>query len=346
VHYFSRGRVDEFVVERGGVPIARLLGTSRDKQAAIRPGEFHADATGLLTFAVAHGKIDAEAAASRGIQYWALGGRHERCSTAASAVNSSTAASAVRNNGAGVKNEAAGAAALQTVKGTAGAAVLQQSGKMPVLHYAGSPQGRCPAEAGVYGCTLAQVDEEGQIRTSFIPTDAVRWLAERIVVDREMTQADLETRFRERIATLQQAASKLPLFVTWTIAGGGPLVKQLERGRLADDMLAWLRGEYGSQSPPVWSLAIEVEPSDRFPAEWYEEENIRGDFLREIRRLLVNSEEELDLSDYFPESHQAGTLGATAVITAKTAREKALHEAALLGVALLGGDEAKEEGAL
>ena len=50
-----------------------------------------------------------------------------------------------------------------------------QSGPQ-MVHYCGSPQGRRPEESGVHGCTLVQVDEQRQTRTSLIPTDAVRWL--------------------------------------------------------------------------------------------------------------------------------------------------------------------------
>ncbi len=178
------------------------------------------------------------------------------------------------------------------------------------IHYCGSPQGRRPEENGVHGCTLVQVDEQRQIRTSLVPTDAVRWLNERIPVDKGAIQTDLETRFRERIHSLRESAPNLHLLITWTIAGGGPLVKQLQRGRLAGDLLDQLRADYGFSTPSAWSLSIEAEPADRLPEEWYEQETIRGDFLREIRRLEMNSDEPLELQAYISEAHQAGSLGA------------------------------------
>ena len=207
-----------------------------------------------------------------------------------------------------------------------------------VIHYCGSPQGRRPEESGVHGCTLAQVDEKQQFRTSLVPTDAVRWLAERILVDNQTTQTDLESRFRERIHSLHESAPNLHLLITWTISGGGPLVKQLQCGRLAADLLDRLRADYGFSSPSVWSLSINVEPADRLPEEWYEQETIRGDFLREIRRLEMNSDEPLGLETYISEAHQAGSLGATAQLADTNARGRMLTEAALLGAALLGGD--------
>ena len=37
----------------------------------------------------------------------------------------------------------------------------------------------------MHGCTLVQVDESCRARTSLVPTDAMRWLNQRIVVDEE-----------------------------------------------------------------------------------------------------------------------------------------------------------------
>jgi DNA repair protein SbcD/Mre11 len=293
VHVFPRSRVDEFVHEHDGTPIARLLGISADKQRLVRAGDFHPDSSGLPTIAIAYGSADPAALQARDIHYWALGGRHDRATPA----------------------------------------------NMPhAIHYCGSPQGRRPEESGVHGCTLVQVDEKQQFRTSLIPTDAVRWLGERILVDKETIQTDLETRFRERIHSLRESAPNSHLLITWTIAGGGPLVKQLQCGSLAADLLDRLRTDYGFSSPSVWSLSIDVEPADRLPEEWYEQETIRGDFLREIRRLQMNSDEPLQFESYISDAHQAGSLGAMAQLHDANARGRVLIEAASLGAALLGSN--------
>jgi DNA repair exonuclease SbcCD nuclease subunit len=293
VHVFPRCRVDEFIHERDGAPIARLLGTSADKQRLIRPGDFQADSSGLPTIAIAHGSADPAALQARGIHYWALGGRHDRATPASTP---------------------------------------------HVIHYSGSPQGRRPEECGVHGCTLVQVDEKQQFRTSLVPTDAVRWLGERILVDKETIQIDPETRFRERIHSLCEAAPNLHLLISWTISGTGPLIKHFQCGRLAADLLDRLRADHGFNSPSVWSLSIDVEAADHLPEDWYEQETIRGDFLREIRRFEMNSNEPLELQEYISEAHQAGSLGTIAQLADANARGRVLTDAALLGAALLGGD--------
>ncbi len=187
-----------------------------------------------------------------------------------------------------------------------------------MIHYCGSPQGRRPEENGVHGCTLVQVDEGLQIRTSLVPTDTVRWFNERILTDKETSQADLETRFRQRIHSLHESAPNLHLLITWTVAGRGPLIEQLHGGRLGASLLDQLRVDYGFGTPAAWSLSIETEAADDVPEEWYEQETIRGDFLREIRRLEMNCDEPLDLHDYICEAHRAGSLGAIRTWPTKT----------------------------
>ena len=67
----------------------------------------------------------------------------------------------------------------------------------PMIHYCGSPQGRRPEETGIHGCTLVQVDAQRQTRTSLIPTDAVRWINERVAVDETTSREILEARLHD-----------------------------------------------------------------------------------------------------------------------------------------------------
>jgi hypothetical protein len=75
------------------------------------------------------------------------------------------------------------------------------------------------------------------------------------------------------------------------------------------------------------------------PPEWYEQEAIRGDFLREVRQYQMNPDEPLALEEYLDPRHLAGTLSASVAIRDPQHRERVLREAALLGVDLLSGEE-------
>ncbi len=293
VHVFPRGRIEEITVRRDGVPLARLLGAYRDKHQPLPASDFAVDPSALYTIAVGYGDLEATAAPTPAVHYWALGGRHDRSTP--------------------------------------------QSGPR-VIHYCGSPQGRTPAECGVHGCTLVQVDEQCQTRTSLIPTDAARWLGERVLVDETTSREDIEARLRERMHTLLESAPAVSLLVSWTIAGRGPLVAETRRGGLAADLLQWLRSDYGYRTPEAWSVSLEAEISETLPPEWYEQETIRGDYLRTVRQLQMNPDEPLALERYVSEAHRAGTLAAAVGLAGKSVRDRALREAAALGVDLLSGE--------
>jgi DNA repair exonuclease SbcCD nuclease subunit len=315
------------------------LGVSGDGRQPIRAGEFHPDSTGLATVAAVYGEADASLA-SRGIDYWALGGRHDRQTVG--------------------RDVSVAGAANRNIPG--------------IIHYSGSPQGRRPSESGVHGCTLVQVDELNHLRTNLIPCDAARWLAERVVIEPTTTREDLEARLRDRLRLLHEsteAAKKVELvstettmespatlafpqpgatatpavrrpgqtelLVSWMLIGEGPLSRELRRGRLAGELLDGLRGEFGFNSPVAWSVGIETEPTDAFPREWLEQETIRGDFLRAIGELKLNAGESLELENYLSETHRSGSLASAALLEGPE-RRRVLEEAALLGVELLGGD--------
>ena len=159
VHLAARGRVAELIHPRDGVPLARVLLHGRDGNRLVRAGDFNPDPAGLYTIAAVHGTVETAALGLQGIDYWALGGRHDR----------STLFSTPR-----------------------------------MAHYAGSPQGRRPDEAGLHGCTLVQVDENRQARTHLAPVDALRWLGERVVVDEATGRDELESLLRGRLQTLDR----------------------------------------------------------------------------------------------------------------------------------------------
>ncbi|NLF06801.1 MAG: hypothetical protein GX594_02320 [Pirellulaceae bacterium] len=294
VRFFPRGRAEGVLVQRDAVPLARVAGISCEANRQWRPDDFVPDPAGLFTVAVAHGEVEPDALRTRGINYWALGGRHDRS--------------------------------------------MPPSGDA-LVHYCGTTQGRCPEETGVHGCTLVQVDSQGQARTSLIPTDSVRWIGERITLDQSTSLDELEGRLRERMQVLRETMPAVVLLISWKIAGQGPLLDRLRRGKSANDLLERLRGDFGLGKPAAWSTALDVEPPDTLPPEWYEQETIRGDFLRAVRMFQMNGAEPLRLEEYLAPCDRDGQLAAAVTFPSEAARRKVLCEAAALGADLLTGEE-------
>jgi hypothetical protein len=208
-----------------------------------------------------------------------------------------------------------------------------------VAHYPGSPQGRHPQETGPHGCTLVQVDAERNARTTLIPTDVLRWQQERVVVDESTSRDDLEFLINDRMRTLVETIPEMDLLVSWTIVGSGPVLAELRRGALGGQLLEALRTEFGFGPPAAWSVSLVAEPTAVLPPDWYEQQTIRGDFLRELRQEQMEASGLFDLEPFVPEPLLAGALGALVQPPDERSEERVLREVALLGVDLLSGEE-------
>jgi exonuclease SbcD len=205
-------------------------------------------------------------------------------------------------------------------------------------HYAGSTQGRHPDEHGPHGCTLVQLDEQGAIKTSALPTDVLRFVSERVALEAGASRDDLETLLRERIASLAESSPDRPLLISWTVTGSGPVTAALRRGPLATELLARLRTDFGCAAPaPAWSVSLDADLPDDLPLEWYEQQTILGEYLRDLRHYEINPSVPLEFGGYL--GGQTGTALAEVVgVGDGRQRQRVLREAALLGVDLLGGE--------
>ena len=287
---FAPNRVQRIVHQRHGEPLVTILGTSSPQRKKLRTTDFHAEPGDAFTLAVAYGSTDASAVADRAVNFWALGGEHDRRTLAAGAIT---------------------------------------------VHYAGSPQGRRPQEAGPHGCTLVQVDENQYLRTSFIATDAVRYLSERIPLDPSITAAQLQQIATERFNELLVDPFGPDLLIHWTISGKGPLVAELERGKLGADLVARWRADHGQRRPAAWTVAIDPEKPADVPAQHYEEETVLGEFLRSVRHYVDHPDDPLNLEPHLAERHLAGSVGPSVALTDPAVRRRVLAEVARLGVELL-----------
>ncbi len=205
-------------------------------------------------------------------------------------------------------------------------------------HYCGTPQGRTPEESGPHGCTLVQVDETGRVRTTFLPTDAVRYSHERVVVGPSTPIGSLTELLNERVGELLIDPFGPELLVSWTIEGSEAMARSLHSGNHPGDLLSRLRTEHGSKKPAAWSLSLDVDQPE-LPEDLYEEETLLGEFLRTAQQQLENLEEPLSLEAYLAERHLAGALAPLAALNDPELRRQVLTEAAALGVDLLSPTE-------
>jgi hypothetical protein len=208
-----------------------------------------------------------------------------------------------------------------------------------LIHYPGTLQGRLPSEAGPHGAALVQVDVDGVPRVRQLPCDVVRWQPEHVTIDAGTTRDELNRMLAERVAQLAGAAHDLDQLVIWDIGGAGPLAAELRRGRLAAELLAWLRREFTATAPGVWSVSLSVDPPDVMPVDWYEQDTLLGEFLRAVRTAQASSDAELFTSARLPSRHRASAFGAALRVDDAHHRQQILAQAAALGADYLGGED-------
>jgi len=213
-----------------------------------------------------------------------------------------------------------------------------------VAHYPGSPQGRRPLEVGSHGCTLVVSSGAKQLGLSFIPTDVVRWQAQRIVVGPDTTRDALEQLLDARMAELALGAGGTDQLVSWTIGGSGPAMASLRGTRATSDLLSRLRHDYGRRTPAIWSTTLSVEPGSLPVPDAYEHEpqSLSGAFLQAARELEAclpaEAISKMNLEGYLSDDDRAGPLGEALRLERPERRASILRQSALLGAELLGGE--------
>ena len=147
----------------------------------------------------------------------------------------------------------------------------------------------------------------------------------------------------QRLANLRGKHPDRDLLVTWNIT----------RPRRAAQPPAARRRRATSCSPSCGkhygtAVAGRVERGDRcdeplcVPAEWYDEETIRGDVLRQFRELETNADIALDLEEFLPRGRRRGRRLAELAHVSAGDRGELLLAASKLGIDLLSVDEDEE----
>jgi len=207
-----------------------------------------------------------------------------------------------------------------------------------IAHYCGSPQGRTPDEPGPHGCTVVTVDDTGSVKTSFVATDALRWISEKVEVTAGTDEDALMSQLESRIAKLQTKHAGSRLLITWEIEGRGSVVNHIRRGGISDEMVKQLNAHFGHGTPEVWTVAIECHAPLDVPQEWVDEETIMGDMLREFRELEADVDIPLRLEEFLPEELLKSPRAELAKVKDRD-RAGLLWAASKMAVDLLDGEE-------
>lgn len=201
--------------------------------------------------------------------------------------------------------------------------------------YCGSPQGRCLSESGPHGYSVVDVDADGTTRVHSIECDTFRYCRVEINASEIAAVGGIRNLLGERIGRLQHDGGGRHLLIGWDISiSSGDNLQSIGD---SNELLDWLRRDYGHGSPSAWTVELTVRPPRQYPKQWQDEDTILGDFLRASAKHRPTDGRDLDLMPFTEEQQLATTTESLLAEIRSSQRKDVLDQATLLGVELLRG---------
>lgn len=207
-------------------------------------------------------------------------------------------------------------------------------------YHCGSPQGRLLEEAGPHGYYMVDVDADGTGRVHEIEADRFRYCRVEIdAADIAMT-GSVRSLLGERVGRLLHENGDRHLLIGWDLSLSSG--EALQAVGDPNELLKWLRREYGHGKPSAWTLRLVVRPPRTYPKSWHDEDTILGDFLRAVDNHRKTAARDLNLHP-MTEEHSGLPSTSESLLAEPTAGDRVdlLDQAALLGVELLRGGKVK-----
>jgi len=105
--------------------------------------------------------------------------------------------------------------------------------KAGIAHHPGGTQGMRPPETGPRGCTVVDVEQDGTIQCTFLPTAAVTWGRHALEITAQLSEAELSEQMQAALRAHRLDDDDSPMLMEWSVRGAGPLMEALthEEGR-------------------------------------------------------------------------------------------------------------------
>ena len=134
--------------------------------------------------------------------------------------------------------------------------------RSPTIVYPGNIQGRYPGESGARGCVIVDVGPDGIPVTRFRPLDVVRWESREVSITDVFGIDALSDKISETLDDLRADAEGRDVVCRLTLAGRGPMHRELASENAIDGFLDELRFNALSTRPWVWieRLANQTRP--------------------------------------------------------------------------------------
>lgn len=217
---------------------------------------------------------------------------------------------------------------------------LDRSGS--VIAWPGSTQGRTPKESGIHGFNFVRIDSAGKMKVSSVDCDRVRWLPQKISITENVGMQELKDVLAERALKVISDTTDQIVLTRWKLNTDGDFNPRIRKEEWTNEILEWLRDEFGRGDKGMWSTSVDVEMPKSLPIEWYEEDTILGEYLRAVGRYQSDESLKLNLHEYMPHSVKGDLMASVGHVT-RERRDITLRRAAMLGVNYLAGHKNIEE---
>jgi DNA repair exonuclease SbcCD nuclease subunit len=200
--------------------------------------------------------------------------------------------------------------------------------------YPGTPQGRRPQETGAHGFKLCRVDGKGKLRVQTVETDSVRFIPQRVAISENVSVKTLKESLAERGMKLVSGCPEQLVLTRWYLATEGEFNPRIRKAQWAEELLEWLRDEFGRGEEGVWSTDVKVEAPKNLPSQWYEEDTILGEYMRAVARYQSDDSLKLNVHQYMPQTVKGDGLTNIGYVS-RESRDSILRKTGMIGIEYL-----------
>ncbi len=124
------------------------------------------------------------------------------------------------------------------------------------------------------------------------------------------------------------------ILCNWYLNTDGDFNPRIRSREWKDELLKWLRDEFGKTDHGLWSVSLKVEAPKNLPLEWYEEDTILGEYLRATGRYQSDDSLKLNFHEYMPATVDGNLTVGLGQMT-ELRRDDVLRRAAMVGIEYL-----------
>ena len=210
-----------------------------------------------------------------------------------------------------------------------------------ILHYPGTPQGRSPAETGVHGCSLVEIDSRCRIETQLVECDGVQWIRRELRLTASTSRRKMERQLVELTKDLLAETRNQPQLVQWAIGGTDRV--SWTSPTVAAEVMAMLRQRFASAAADLWVTGVEFIYPEAFPEPVVDTETIAGDFFEIVQQLRDGLAWPAVLREELAQYPLIEEVAASQIVSSSQQRDALLQLVARLGLDLLGADQSISE---